>query len=320
MEAQEDKKATLSRLSCNHCAAHVMSLSPELVDSLTRWSGRESLFWQCPPTHLCSWSSGPRGFTAVSTEIEIWRNKKLENGLILGRHEKRLLGWDTHWERLSRRCSHNTSNKTRKSQNHNNSDTTTLQNSTCHFPAHTSEHVPFLDSTPLNVSDLKKPSTTPGYRDRHTSFMASTTFRQASEQTGAPLLFGLEISFSSFSSLLRSSTSQVVCPRSLRAFGSPVLIYAPLRSWNEAYDVLSRVFASGLSITQKPMVPQILCTKIVTHNPKPSLPSCRTSKRMGTFPSFSARFCNRQCRTSGDAEFSIGSLSNFDLEAHRDST
>ena len=84
--------------------------------------------------------------------------------------------------------------------------------------------------------------------------MASTTFRRASEQTGAPLLFGLEISFSSFSSLLRSSTSQVVCPRSLQAFGSPVLIYAPLRSRNEAYDVLSRVFVSGLSITQKPRV------------------------------------------------------------------
>ena len=61
--------------------------------------------------------------------------------------------------------------------------------------------------------------------------MASTTFRRASEQTGAPLLFGLEISFSPL--FFKSSTSQVVCPRSLRAFGSPVLIYAPLDSRNE---------------------------------------------------------------------------------------
>ena len=46
------------------------------------------------------------------------------------------------------------------------------------------------------------------------------------------LLF-FSASRSHFHLFFRSSTSQVVCPRSLRAFGSPVLIYAPLDSRNE---------------------------------------------------------------------------------------
>ena len=58
-------------------------------------------------------------------------------------------------------------------------------------------------------------------------------------------------------------------------------------SWNEAYKVLNRVLASSLSMTQKPWVPQILCTRILTRISVPTLSSCTDSKHAGkTFPSF----------------------------------
>ena len=147
------------------------------------------------------------------------------------------------------------------------------------------DHFPFFDFRPLNVWDVKKPSNPWFKRIVHTSLLVSTTFRRVLEQTRAPLLFGLETSFSSFS-FLRSSTSQVFCPRSLRGLGSPVLTYAPLWLQERILRYPQSCFASDLSITQKPRVSSDPLHKDRHTYPQSSLSSCRTSKRMGTFPFF----------------------------------
>ena len=68
-----------------------------------------------------------------------------------------------------------------------------------------------------------------------------------------------------------------------------------------ACDVLRRVIASDLVITQKPRISSDpFYTRAVT----------AISKHMGTFL-LSARFCNHHCRTSVDSDFSIGLLSSF---------
>ena len=88
-----------------------------------------------------------------------------------------------------------------------------------------------------------------------TCLLVSTTFRRTPKQTRDPLLFRIGgLMFHLFHLFLRSNTSQVVCPRSPQAIGSPVLTYAHLGSKNEAYDILQSCFASDLSITQTPRV------------------------------------------------------------------
>ena len=98
--------------------------------------------------------------------------------------------------------------------------------------------------------------------------------------------FGLEIPLSSFSFLLRSNSSQVACPRSLRAFGSPVLTCAPLWLQERSQRYPQSRFASDLSITQRPRVSSDPLHKDRHTFTQSSLSSCRNAKRMETFPSF----------------------------------
>ena len=115
--------------------------------------------------------------------------------------------------------------------------------------------------------------------------MVSPTFRRTSEHRSSSSLRPRDPIFIFFIYFEKHYT-RFVCPRSLRAFGAPVLIYAPLWLPNEDYEVsvvfLPQIFQSHRSTG----FPQILCTRIVTHIPNPSLSSCRISKRMGTFTSF----------------------------------
>ena len=119
------------------------------------------------------------------------------------------------------------------------------------------------------------------WRNRPISRLKGTVIRtswfpQTSELTGDPLLLRLRDLIFIISCILRSNTSQHVCARSLRAFGSPVLTYAHLGSRNETYDILQSCFASDLSITQSSMVSQDFSAQGSSH--VPPIPLCHRAE------------------------------------------
>ena len=173
-----------------------------------------------------------------------------------------------------------TTNQTSNSQGSQPLKHTIIQNPTCYFSAHAAEPFPFHR---LQTAQCLRPEETVQSLVKGIFIrpVVSTTFRRASEQTGAPLLFGLGVPSALPSSLIR------------------LFVYR-----NEAYDILSRVFAPDLSITQhkdRQMYPQSFSVNVPNF------------EAHGNVPFFSARFCNHQCRTSVDSDFLTGSCRVFVL-------
>ena len=144
-----------------------------------------------------------------------------------------------------------------------------MQNYISYFHAHTSDHL--LDSKPLSARDHKKTSNPWSQESSfflHRSHNISTGFRRGQE-----LLFFLasRSHFQLIRFFREASTSQIFCPRSLEAFGSPVLIFS-LFGCNTGACAMSFVVYS----------PQIFQSHSDPFTQRPS----GTLKHMGTFPSF----------------------------------
>ena len=138
---------------------------------------------------------------------------------------------------------------------------------------------------------------------------ASTTSRWTSELTGDLLLFGTGISFSSFRVFRETVLPGLPGPDLLCFWLSRPHFCASLTDKKEAYDVFQSCFClRSFSHTQVGSDPlhkdRHACHQtfsVIVHN---------FEAHMNDSP-FSARFCSRQCRTSGDAEFFTEDVSTF---------
>ena len=134
--------------------------------------------------------------------------------------------------------------------------------------------------------------------------MVSTTFRRASEQTRAP-----------FFSSSRSHSHPLHFPGFLSQISAGLRLSRPffMRSF---YDVLSLVFASDLSITQKTRV-----SSDPLHKDRHTYPQtfCHRAELRSAWERalLSARFCKHHCRTSVDSEFSTRSCRFFSESSSR---
>ena len=166
--------------------------------------------------------------------------------------------------------------------NHNNLDTSTLQNSTCYLPDHTSFH--FLLSIPF--------CTTPWSQGSSYFLHGFHNIRRASEQTGAPLLVGLEISFFIFF----ISFGKQCLPSCLSLISAGLWLSRPFfaslatgtKPTMTSVVFLPQIFQSN----RRQEFPEILCTRIVTHIPKPSV-IVQNFEAPRNVSLFSARSCNR---------------------------
>ena len=194
----------------------------------------------------------------------------------------------THRVRLLRLHSHNKSNHVRKSE-------ITSTRKPRHYkilpsasPVHASHQC-----CPL-TPDRSVPETWRNWQPQVTemivNFMAPTTFRWASEQTEAPLLFDLEITFSTHSILWEAVPTKVFLSQISVGLRLSRPYFAPLWLHDRSLRCpSSRISPQIIQSHRSPGKTQILFARIVTHIHKPSLSSCRTSKLAGNIPSFCAK-------------------------------
>ena len=136
-----------------------------------------------------------------------------------------------------------------------------------------------------------------GQKDRHTYLQAFPTSCRTSEQTGDSLfLFITGISFRSPCASWEVTLSRLPVPDLPGpALPESSLVYFGSRS--EADDSFQSHFAPDRSTHRGPMdcSDPLIKDRHVYHQTKPSLSSCRNSKRMGSvLPSlFATRFCRQ---------------------------
>ena len=173
------------------------------------------------------------------------------------------------------------------------------------------QHLPGFPSLPFRRPETQRtPKTT-----TNSWFQELSVFLHSSHcRRGQGLLFFLcrKTTYSSRLFLQRSIIFLLFCPRSLqtsvRLFGSWT---KPTKS---SIVLLPQVFRSHRS----PGFPQILCTRIITRIPMPSLVIVHRFEARRNHSHLSARFCNNYCKTSFDSEISTGSCRVFVPEAHLD--